>query len=57
MKLLTKKLEKRFKEVGSQEIETTSQYLEVIVLARFFDSIMGFNWYATQYDPYIRQSC
>ena len=46
MKLLTKKLEERFKKVGSQE-----NVKDPIVIARFFNPCGAGTWYATEYDP------
>ena len=46
MKLLTKKLEKRFAQVGSQEDEK-----DPLVIAKFFNPCGGGTWYATEYDP------
>lgn len=46
MKLLTKDLEKRFKEIGSQENEK-----DPIVIAKFFNPCGAGTWYATEYDP------
>ena len=45
MKLLTKQLEKRFKEIGSQEKEK-----DPIVIAKFFNPTGAGTWYATEYD-------
>lgn len=46
MKLITKTLEKRFQEVGSQE-----HIADPIVIAKFFTPVGGATWYATEYDP------
>ena len=46
MKLLTKKLEERFSQVGSQENEK-----DPIVIAKFFNPTGEGTWYATEYDP------
>lgn len=46
MKLLTKELEKRFSEVGSQENEKNP-----IVVAKFFNPTGQGTWYATGYNP------
>lgn len=46
MKLLTKEIEKRFKEVGSQE-----QVEDPIIIAKFFNPSGAGTWYATEYDP------
>ena len=45
MKLLTEKLEKRFKEIGSQENDKNP-----IVIAKFFNPTGAGTWYATEYD-------
>ncbi len=49
MKLLTKALERRFAEVGSQEMAA-----DPLVIARFFDPVGAGTWYATEYDPESR---
>jgi len=46
MKLLTKELEKRFKQVGSQE-----EIKDPIVIAKFFNPTGAGTWYATEYFP------
>ena len=46
MKLLTKELEKRFKEVGSQE-----NVKDPIVIAKYFNPCGAGTWWATEYDP------
>ena len=46
MKLLTKELEKRFAEVGSQQ-----EVKDPIVIAKFFDPTGVAKWWATEYDP------
>jgi hypothetical protein len=46
VKLLTKELEKRFKEMGSQENKK-----DPIVIAKFFTPDSSANWYATEYIP------
>lgn len=46
MKLITKQLEKRFKDVGSQE-----KVKDPIVIAKFFNPAGAGTWYATEYDP------
>jgi len=46
MKLLTKELEARFKEVGSQE-----NVKDPIVIAKFFNPTGSGTWFATEYDP------
>lgn len=45
MKLLTKELEKRFKQIGSQENEK-----DPIVIAKFFNPTGIGYWYATEYN-------
>jgi len=46
MKLMTKELERRFKEVGRQEYAK-----DPIVIAKFFDPCGPGTWLATEYDP------
>uniref|UniRef100_A0A6M3LJ11 DUF2958 domain-containing protein n=1 Tax=viral metagenome TaxID=1070528 RepID=A0A6M3LJ11_9ZZZZ len=46
MKLLTKKIEERFKKIGSQENDK-----DPIVIAKFFNPVGAGYWYATEYDP------
>lgn len=46
MKLLTKELEQRFAQVGSQEDAENP-----IVIARYFNPAGGQTWYATEYNP------
>lgn len=46
MKLLTGALEKRFAEIGSQENEK-----DPIFIAKFFHPVVGFYWFASEYDP------
>ena len=46
MKLITKELEKRFAEVGSQDDVT-----DPVVIAKFFNPCGAGTWYATQYYP------
>ena len=46
MKLLTKELEKRFEDVGSQE-----DVKDPIVIAKFFNPTGAGTWFATEYDP------
>ena len=46
MELLTKELEKRFKEVGSQE-----NVKDPIVIAKYFNPCGAGTWWATEYDP------
>ena len=45
MKLMTKELEKRFAEVGEQDIE------DPIVIAKFFNPTGAGTWYAVSYCP------
>ena len=46
MRLMTKKLEKRFSQVGSQvEVE------DPVIVAKFFNPQGAGTWYATEYDP------
>ena len=49
MKLLTKELEKRFKEVGDQSNESNP-----IVIAKLFNPCGSGTWYLTEYDPKTR---
>ena len=46
MRLMTKKLEKHFAEVGSQEKEK-----DPVIVAKFFNPFGAGTWYAVQYDP------
>jgi hypothetical protein len=46
MKLMTKALEKRFAQVGSQE-----EVKDPIVIAKFFYPMGAATWYATEYYP------
>ena len=46
MQLLTKEIEARFKEVGSQDL-----LKDPIVIAKFFNPAGAGTWYATEYDP------
>ena len=46
MKLLTKEIIARFKEVGSQENDK-----DPIVIAKFFNPAGQGTWWATEYDP------
>jgi len=46
MKLMTKELEARFEEVGSQE-----EVKDPIVIAKFFYPMGRGTWLATEYDP------
>jgi hypothetical protein len=45
MKLLTKKLEKRFAQIGSQE-----SVKDPVIVAKFFNPAGAGTWYATEYD-------
>jgi hypothetical protein len=49
MKLMTKELEKRFAQVGSQE-----EIKNPLVIAKFFNPTGAGTWYATEYDPQSR---
>ena len=46
MRLMTKELEKRFAEVGSQEIVK-----DPVIIAKFFNPCGAGTWYATEYYP------
>ena len=46
MRLMTKELEKRFAEVGSQE-----KVKDPVIIAKFFTPFGTGRWYATEYDP------
>jgi len=46
MKLITKKLEARFKEVGSQE-----EVKDPLIIAKYFNPSGAGTWYATEYNP------
>ena len=46
MKLMTKVLERRFAQVGSQ-----SEVADPIVVAKFFNPTGAGTWYATEFDP------
>lgn len=50
MMLLTKELERRFAEVGSQD----GKGKDAVVIAKFFSCRSGWTWYATEYDPVDR---
>lgn len=45
MKLMTKELEKRFKEVGSQE-----NVKDPVIIAKYFNPAGAGTWYATDYN-------
>lgn len=49
MKLITKHLEQRFAEVGSQ-----SHKEDPLVIAKFFNPSGAGDWFATEYDPETR---
>ena len=46
MALLTKELERRFNEIGSQENSS-----DPMVIAKFFNPTGAGTWYATEYNP------
>ena len=46
MRLMTKELEKRFAQVGSQE-----NIKDPVIVAKFFNPFGAGTWYATEYDP------
>jgi len=46
MKLMTKELEARFKEIGSQE-----DMKDPIIIAKYFNPSGAGTWYATEYNP------
>ena len=46
MRLMTKELEKRFLEVGSQE-----NVKDPVIVVKFFNPAGAGTWYATEYDP------
>ena len=46
MRLVTKELEKRFAQVGSQE-----NVKDPVIVAKFFNPAGAATWYATEYDP------
>ena len=45
MQLLTKEIETKFKKIGSQEKIEDPQ-----IIAKFFDPVGSWTWYATEYD-------
>ena len=49
MKLMTKTLEDRFAQVGTQE-----HIADPIIVAKFFNPCGAGTWYATEYDPVQR---
>ena len=46
MRLMTKELEKRFAQVGSQE-----NIKDPVIVAKFFNPTGAGTWYATEYNP------
>ncbi len=46
MRLMTKHLERRFAQVGSQE-----NVKDPVIVAKFFNPTGAGTWYATEYDP------
>ena len=46
MRLMTKELEKRFSQVGSQE-----NVKDPVIVTKFFNPFGAGTWYATEYDP------
>lgn len=50
MKLITRKLEQRFEQIGSQD----GKGLDAIVIVKFFDPCGSWTWYATEYE---RERC
>jgi hypothetical protein len=49
MKLMTKELEKRFAQIGSQADEK-----DPLVIAKYFNPTGAGTWYATEYNPETR---
>ena len=49
MKLMTKALEQRFAQIGSQGSSP-----DPLIIAKFFNPIGAGTWYATEYDPQTR---
>ena len=49
MQLLTKALEQRFAQVGSQENDS-----DPLIIAKFFNPTGAGTWYASEYDPQTR---
>lgn len=47
-KLMTKEMEKRFKELGEQDVPNP------VVVAKFFHPFSNWYWFATAYDPETR---
>ena len=58
-KLMTKALERRFAEIGSQDWRATDEAKEiedrfpdgVIIVAKYFHPWSSWTWYATEWDP------
>ena len=48
MQLMTKELEKRFKEVGNQE---NVDFKEKLIIAKYFNPTGAGTWFATEYNP------
>ena len=48
MKLLTKELEKKFPPIGYNENKESK---DIKIIAKFFDPIGSWTWYAIEYDP------
>lgn len=51
MKLMTKAIEARFKQLGSQEDKGD----EAIVVCKFFDPVGSWSWFATEWNPDTRE--
>ena len=51
LKLLTKEIEKRFATVGSQD----GKGFDALVIAKYFSPTSNWTWYATEYEPKIRE--
>jgi hypothetical protein len=49
MELITKQLERRFAQVGSQQ-----EVKDPLIVAKFFNPAGAGTWYATEYDPQSR---
>lgn len=47
MKLLTRKLEKRFEQIGCQD----GKDLDAIIIVKFFAPVGSWAWFATEYNP------
>lgn len=50
MKLMTKEIEARFKQLGDQDTAGDA----AIVVAKFFNPVGSWTWYALSYDPETR---